>query len=308
MSWRHSKVAKESTAWELAYASRPRQPVKKPALPGKVFAHLLQLDCFVSKMKVLSTLFLAAFSVAFVIPDQRVFLEDVTVESTSKPKSSDFFEHHLNKDQAFDEVKQSFAKAVKTSKDVFDHAIEYTEKRISQGIQDAASGVQSWLESDYSIVNSQENGYGHHHPGHLKPNKTVYQLIAESKYTTKLAKLINEYDDLVVLLNGTKANYTVFAPVDSAFDKIPEDAPKPSKEDLKKVLLYHVSSEFYPAGRVLVTHTIPSSLSEKTLGGRLQRLSTNIGLRGLTVNFYSRIIAIDIVRDLIDPPSCTTDN
>ena len=130
---------------------------------------------------------------------------------------------------------------------------------------------------------------------HGKPNLTVYQLIAESKYTTKLAKLINEYPDLVKALNGTAANYTVFAPIDHAFEKIPEDAPKPSKEDLKKVLEYHVSDEFYPAGRVLVTHTIPTLLEGDDIGFERQRLSTNIGLRGLTVNFYSRIIAINIV-------------
>lgn len=81
---------------------------------------------------------------------------------------------------------------------------------------------------------------------------------------------------------------------DHAFEKIPEHAPKPSKEDLKKILTYHVSPDFYPAGRVLVTRTIPSLLAGEGIGGEPQRLSTNIGLKGLTVNFYSRIIAVDI--------------
>ena len=89
---------------------------------------------------------------------------------------------------------------------------------------------------------------------------------------------------------------SVFAPTDKAFEKIPEHAPKPSKEQLKAVLMYHVSPEFYPAGRVLVTRTIPTVYSvPETLGIGPQRLSTNIGLKGLTVNFYSRIIAINIV-------------
>ena len=96
------------------------------------------------------------------------------------------------------------------------------------------------------------------------------------------------------LLNGTAANYTVFAPTDSAFEKIPEHAPKPSKEFLKEILTYHVSSDFYPAGRILVSHTIPSLLPAEKLGGNPQRLSTNIGLRGLTVNYYSRIVAVNI--------------
>jgi uncharacterized surface protein with fasciclin (FAS1) repeats len=84
------------------------------------------------------------------------------------------------------------------------------------------------------------------------------KLISESKYTTKLAKLIDEYDDLVKLLNGTKANYTVFAPTDEAFEKIPHHGKKPSKEVLKSILLYHVSDDFYPAGRVLHSYTIPT--------------------------------------------------
>lgn len=87
----------------------------------------------------------------------------------------------------------------------------------------------------------------------------------------------------------------VFAPTDKAFEKIPDKAPKPSKEELKKILLYHVSEDFYPAGKVLVTHTIPTLLSVETLGIGPQRLATEIGLKGLTVNFYSRIVAIDIV-------------
>ncbi|PMD31472.1 hypothetical protein L207DRAFT_591432 [Hyaloscypha variabilis F] len=53
-----------------------------------------------------------------------------------------------------------------------------------------------------------------------------YEVIAGSKYTTKLAKLINEFPDLVEVLNGTAANYTVFAPTDKAFEKIPEHGKK----------------------------------------------------------------------------------
>ena len=44
---------------------------------------------------------------------------------------------------------------------------------------------------------------------------TVYELIAKSKYTTKLAALINDYPDIVDILNGTEANYTIFARMQS---------------------------------------------------------------------------------------------
>jgi len=65
----------------------------------------------------------------------------------------------------------------------------------------------------------------------------VYQLISESKYTTKLAKLLDDYPDLIKTLNSTEANYTIFAPTDSAFEKIPDHAPKPTKEQLEVRLL-----------------------------------------------------------------------
>lgn len=102
-------------------------------------------------------------------------------------------------------------------------------------------------------------------------------------------------------MNGTAANYTVFAPTDKAFEKIPKHHHKSSKELIKKVLSYHVSADFYPAGRVLVTHTIPTIVSEESLGGEPQRLRVGLGLKGLAVNFYSRIIAINIVSSLPTP-------
>ncbi|KAK0102853.1 hypothetical protein ONS96_005484 [Cadophora gregata f. sp. sojae] len=102
-------------------------------------------------------------------------------------------------------------------------------------------------------------------------------MIANSKYTPKLVALINEYLDLVKTLNGTAANYT-----------------KLSKEIIKNILAYHVSPELYDAGRVLVSHTIPTALGEDSLGGNPQRLRLGLGLNGFNVNFYSCIIAVNI--------------
>jgi len=122
----------------------------------------------------------------------------------------------------------------------------------------------------------------------------VYELISKSKYTTKLAAAIDEFPDLVEVLNGTKANYTLFAPTDRAFEKIPKHAPKPPKEFLEKLLTYHVSTEFYPAGRILASRTIPTALEAEAIGKVPQRISSQVSLRGLTLNFYSRVVAIDI--------------
>jgi uncharacterized surface protein with fasciclin (FAS1) repeats len=121
-------------------------------------------------------------------------------------------------------------------------------------------------------------------------------LIAGSNYTKTLAKLISEYPDLVSALNSTKANYTVFAPTDKAFAKIPDHAPKPSKEQLKAILSYHVLPDVYTAGRVLYTHTAPTLLKGEHLSSKPepQRVAFKFTLRGLTVNFYARIVAVNI--------------
>lgn len=243
-------------------------------------------------MKLTYILPFVALSTAFVIPDEQV-LSQIAIESHKSAEG--LFKKLPSKDQivhkienSFERVEDAVDKVAKCSMHAFDAAIDraaQTGNDFSKNLQQTGFDAVSWLDSHTDL-----NTRGHHD----QPNQTVYELIASSKYTTKLAAAINEYPDLVVLLNGTLANYTVFAPVDSAFEKIPDDAPKPSKELLKKVLLYHVSPEYYPAGKVLVTHTVPTALTVDTVGIGPQRLSTNIGLKGLTVNFYSRIIAIDI--------------
>lgn len=214
-------------------------------------------------------------------------------------------------DDTFDEISETF-------KQTGDEAYHKIHK--------AGCDVDSWLE-DFSFEEDPHHPphHGrpkephhsppHHRKPHHPPNETVYQLIAKSKYTTKLAKLIDEFPDLVDKLNGTKANYTVFAPTDSAFEKIPKHGKKPSKEILEKVLLYHVSDEFYPAGRVLHSYTIPS-LYEPDLLGHQQRLTVRVTLKGPTINFYSRLIALNIFGTngvihgidsiLVPPPSVAT--
>ena len=163
-------------------------------------------------------------------------------------ESRDFFEHWKGA------AEEAFHQAYDTASD----EVEALNEKFSEKTAD----IHSWLSSHSNDIYEDLHVDRPHHGDdpHHEPNQTVYQLIAGSKYTTKLAELINEFPDLVKALNGTKANFTIFAPTDAAFAKIPEDEPKPSKEVLKKILSYHVSDSFYPAGRVLVTHTIPTLL------------------------------------------------
>lgn len=255
-------------------------------------------------MRLSHLLLLAAACTAFVLPDQEVF-SSLAIEDRkdsfgsvldSLPSSHDLWQAaEQNVDKVFKCAKVTWDEAVKSAEDVAGN--------IRDDFEEAFAG-ESWLQSakseEYELdlfvrpPHHEPPHHGPHHPHHGKPNRTVYELINESKYSTKLAELINEDEELVKLLNSTTANFTVFAPIDSAFEKIPEHHKKPSKEFIKKLLTYHVSTDFYPAGRVLVSRTIPTALSSEELGDEPQRLSTQISFRGLTVNFYARIIAIDI--------------
>ncbi|KAA8569568.1 hypothetical protein EYC84_001181 [Monilinia fructicola] len=267
-------------------------------------------------MKLSTTILpLAAVATAFVIPDEQM-TSQIIVESqaTSKTWLDRISE---TKDDVFSHAEKSFKDAIAFSENAFDNAMDaFSEagERAHNVIECHHSmskfDISGWLESAMSTVEDIDifdhphekpphHGKPPHHPknphhGHGKPNKTVYELIASSKYTTKLAKLINEFPEIVNALNGTEANFTVFAPTDKAFEKIPDHHKKPSQELIKAVLEYHVSSDFYPAGRVLVSHTIPTLLNENRLGDEPQRLRVGLGLKGLAVNFYSRVVAVNI--------------
>lgn len=169
-------------------------------------------------MRFITVLPLAALSTAFIIPDEQM-MSQVAIESSNPPASA--FDRLPSKEQLVNDFEDTFSDLVETSKNALDEAIEsvteYSQDVYSK-IHDTAFDAQSWLDS--AADDSEDDGkhdkhgkhgkHGHHgHHGHCKkPNLTVYELIAKSKYTTKLAALINEYEDLVELLNGTTANYT----------------------------------------------------------------------------------------------------
>lgn len=288
-------------------------------------------------MKFTSVLPLAALTTAIVLPPEQV-LGELAIEDHHEHTSvidSWYEAAESTKNDALSSLRKHYQEVTETSKNTWAkvscHAKSALDQAFAQAddaanifgdkMSEAVDDAQSWLEDSDAVdaLGGHHGGGGHHGrrphkpPHHHKPNETVYQLIAGSKYTTKLAKLISEYDDLVEALNSTKANYTVFAPTDKvcckdatywdevtnrvqAFEKIPEKAPKPSKEQLKAILSYHVLPGFYPAGRVLSSHTAPTLLKGEHLSSEPepQRVVFKISLRGLLVNFYSRIIAINI--------------
>lgn len=270
-------------------------------------------------MKVSALLPLAALSAAIVIPEQNV-MSEISIESDKTTNSVfDNIKSKIpSKDEILELVEDSASSVIDGSKNALDNAIDWASdsyQAATQSLEEEYFDAKGWLESaQFEVTDGRHHHDDPHHgepPHHGKPphrrpqhphnpNKTVYELINESKYATKLAGLINDDQELVDLLNSTTANFTVFAPIDKAFEKIPDHGHKPSKELIRKVLSYHISSDFYPAGRVLVTKTVPTLLDGEYLSddpkSTPQRLSTNIGLKGLTVNYNSRIVGLNLVR------------
>ncbi|KAJ4253357.1 hypothetical protein NW762_010512 [Fusarium torreyae] len=145
---------------------------------------------------------------------------------------------------------------------------------------------------------------------------TTYDLIAKSNYTKKFFKLVQKHEKFAKLLNSTdaKTNYTLFVPIDDAFEHIPDHHKdkKPSDEFVEAVLNYHLGVGEYPASRILFTHTLPTVHKEELLGGKPQRLRTSVGFSGVRVNVYSKVIAVNfktkngivhaVNRILVPPP------
>ncbi|RWA11481.1 hypothetical protein EKO27_g3652 [Xylaria grammica] len=169
---------------------------------------------------------------------------------------------------------------------VSEAAFDFVDKKAHRFVDH----VDSLFDADdaYDVFGIPRPGHGHG-----PSNLTIYQAIQSANFTKKFAALVNDFPDIVDLLNSTETNVTVFIPFDKAFEKIPEHGHKPPKEFLEKILEYHVLPGLYPAGRVLASHTLPTALKDPALAGRPQRLRVGLGLFGLKINFFSKIIAAD---------------
>jgi uncharacterized surface protein with fasciclin (FAS1) repeats len=107
-----------------------------------------------------------------------------------------------------------------------------------------------------------------------KNEKNIVQVArAAGSFQTLIAAL--KATDLVGTLSGQgHGNFTVFAPTDEAFAKLPAGTVESLLNDpaaLKQILLYHVLQGEYPASRVTSMGSLPTlngkSLAVDTAGG-----------------------------------------
>jgi len=95
-------------------------------------------------------------------------------------------------------------------------------------------------------------------------NKDIVETAAGAPQFSTLVSLVKKAG-LVGTLSG-KTNYTVFAPTNAAFDKVPKKTLNElaaNKAMLKKVLLYHVLPGKVPASKVLKTESAKTAEGSK---------------------------------------------
>ncbi|TLD08230.1 uncharacterized protein PgNI_07246 [Pyricularia grisea] len=244
---------------------------------------------------------LAGLASAFVIPDAEIFSNLVPEQSQQRPTPAAPLEQHFSIENSADKVvawwdsllehlpsRESLLYAAGDAIDFVSQGIENGKQTLSHVLDDELQLFSSETEEDESEADRPRHGHKPH-----RSNETIYELIKKSKYTTKFAKLIEDFPDIVKGLNSTHSwNLTLFVPTDKAFERIPDHGKdhKPPKEFVEALLKYHIGIGFYPAGRILHTHTIPTAYKESLLGGHHQRLRARVGLGGVRINFFSKVV------------------
>jgi uncharacterized surface protein with fasciclin (FAS1) repeats len=119
------------------------------------------------------------------------------------------------------------------------------------------------------------------------PKKDIVQTARAAGDFKTLIKLVKAAGLAKTLSGGTK--YTVFAPTDAAFDKLPKKTLKALGKDkaaLKQVLLYHVVKGSVPARKVVKLK------SAKTVEGSKVRVKVRKGK--VYLNGRARVTATDV--------------
>lgn len=243
-------------------------------------------------MKLFTLLPLAVTASALVLPDAQVF-EQILAEQEGKAN-----DHHDQLAAWWDKIPSKdevISKAEETASDIWadlDNTVNKAKDKISAEFEDLLD------LSDAAVTELADHP---RHP-HKPSDKTIWELISNNKYTTRFAEIVSNYSDIVAHLSNIEVNSTLFVPSNRAFEHIPphdgDEDDDEKKERIKKfihsVLQYHIVDGVYPARRLLYTHTLPTTLKEPFLGGEPQRLRVQVGLHGLGVNFFTRVIKPNI--------------
>jgi len=136
------------------------------------------------------------------------------------------------------------------------------------------------------------------------PTKTIVQIAAADPNFSTLVKLLKEAG-LVSVLSG-KTDYTVFAPTNAAFAKVPAATLKAlaaNKAKLKSVLLYHVVAGAVPASKVVTLKSVATvegaSLAIRVSGGSVFVNQAKV----IQTNIRATNGIIHVINGVLLPPS-----
>lgn len=144
----------------------------------------------------------------------------------------------------------------------------------------------------------------HSHTSAPKPTKNIVQIAAGDKNFSTLVSLVKEAG-LVGALSA-KGPYTVFAPTNAAFAKVPAEtlaALKANPDQLKAVLTYHVLGRSLPAPQITKFYAV------KTLEGSGLKIRTTKGtvkVNTATVikpNVMASNGVIHVINQVLIPPA-----
>lgn len=136
------------------------------------------------------------------------------------------------------------------------------------------------------------------------PAKTIVQIAAADPDFSTLVKLLKEAG-LVGVLSG-KTDYTVFAPTNAAFAKLPAStlsALAANRAELKSVLLYHVVPGTVAAAKVVTLHSVKTvegaSLTIRVSGSAVYVNQAKV----IHTNIRASNGIIHVINGVLTPPS-----
>ena len=137
----------------------------------------------------------------------------------------------------------------------------------------------------------------------VKSKQTITETVVGSARFDTLESLVISAD-LAETLSG-KGPYTVFAPTDKAFSKVPAETLEALGNDpdaLRRVLLYHVADGRYPAARVVSKGSI-ETLAGPRLKVRATKRAVRVGgARVITPDIKASNGVIHAINRVLIPP------
>lgn len=175
--------------------------------------------------------------------------------------------------------------------------------RIAFLVATIAFALQSYLRGKQDPFESEELGTGHqdHHVesqhDHLpNPSATLWELMVNDHTISEYVKLNKPFDDITGHLGNASEMYTIYAPIDSAFENqtYPVDAPG---FYWKFLSLNHMGADAVSYEDLVSSTTVSNFINHDIYFKYLQRISTKDKKGNLVFNHVGEYVGKEVVSD-----------